>query len=80
MALNNADVSAAYVGKLREQLEAIAAQQFLAANDRDRVKLVLADLGKAGSDFRTLATRGLEQLVVGILPRVRPALDSLGGE
>lgn len=39
-AFNNADVSASYVGKLRQQLEDLAGQLFHQANDRDRIKLV----------------------------------------
>jgi hypothetical protein len=40
VAFNNADVSAAYVAKLRQQLEELAGQVFSSANDRDRIKLV----------------------------------------
>lgn len=40
VAFNNAEVSAGYVGKLRQQLEDLAAQCFYQANDRDRIKLV----------------------------------------
>lgn len=40
VAFNNADVSSAYVSKLREQLEALALQLFPAPNDRDRIKMV----------------------------------------
>ncbi|KAL4441200.1 hypothetical protein ABPG77_011437 [Micractinium sp. CCAP 211/92] len=74
-AFNNADVSASYVGKLRQQLEDLAGQLFHQANDRDRIKLVLADLGKTSSDFRQLATKALDQLCGGLMPRLRPVLD-----
>lgn len=40
LAFNNADVSAGYVSKLREQLEGLAGQLFAAPNDRDRIKMV----------------------------------------
>jgi len=40
LAFNNADVSSGYVSKLREQLEGLAMQLFMAANDRDRIKMV----------------------------------------
>lgn len=36
---------------------------------------MLADLGKTASDFRQLATRALDQLCGGLVPRLRPALD-----
>lgn len=135
-AFNNAEVSAAYVGKLRGQLEDLAGQCFYAANDRDRIKMVrwdavqgaaaggtsgsmhlpqcgagrrashgtrttapraaqppsllspcsplplpchlaqvLADLGKTAGDLRQLATKGLDGLCAGLMPRLRPALD-----
>jgi hypothetical protein len=77
VALNNAEVSAAYVGKLRQQLEQLAAQLFPAPNDRDRIKLVLADLGKTAAEFRALAARGVEQLCAALMPRLRPALDEV---
>lgn len=40
VAFNNAEVSAAYVAKLRQQLEELANHIFYQANDRDRIKLV----------------------------------------
>jgi hypothetical protein len=39
-AFNNAEVSAGYVAKLRQQLEDMASHIFHQANDRDRIKLV----------------------------------------
>ena len=36
---------------------------------------VLADLGKTAGDFRQLATKGLDGLCAGLMPRLRPALD-----
>lgn len=36
---------------------------------------VLADLGKTSSDFRQLATKALDQLCGGLMPRLRPVLD-----
>ncbi|PSC72320.1 conserved oligomeric Golgi complex subunit 4 isoform B [Micractinium conductrix] len=74
-AFNNAEVSSGYVGKLRQQLEDLAAQIFYQANDRDRIKLVLADLGKTASDFRQITTKALDQLCGGLMPRLRPVLD-----
>ena len=72
---NDADISSDYVVKLRQQLEGLAVQLFQAANDRDRVKLVLADLQKTGGDLRQLTTRSMDQLCGGVMPRLRPALD-----
>lgn len=43
-AFNNAEVSAGYVAKLRQQLEDMAAHIFQQANDRDRIKLVRGPL------------------------------------
>lgn len=36
---------------------------------------MLADLGKTAGDFRQLATKGLDGLCAGLMPRLRPALD-----
>jgi hypothetical protein len=44
-AFNNAEVSAGYVTKLRQQLEELATRCFYQANDRDRIKLVGAGAG-----------------------------------
>lgn len=40
---------------------------------------VLADLGKTTSDFRQLATKALDQLCSGLMPRLRPVLDEVAG-
>lgn len=72
---NNADVSAGYVAKLRQQLEGLAGAVFPAAHDHDRVALVLADLGKTAADLRGAAMRAMDQLCGGLMPRLRPALD-----
>jgi hypothetical protein len=74
--LNNAEVSAGYAGKLREQLEGLAGRAFAAPHDRDRVSLVLADLSKTAADFRALAARGADGAVAALAPRLRPALDA----
>ena len=62
-----------YVGKLLQELEAGALSVFPAPGDRDRVKSVLADLAKTASDFRIVASKGLDLLSNGILPRLRCA-------
>lgn len=40
---------------------------------------MLSDLAKTGSDFRSLASRGLEGVAEGLLPRLRAVLDELAG-
>lgn len=60
-----------YVGKLLQELEHGALAVFPAPSDRDRVKSVLADLQKTASDFRIIASKGLDLLANGILPRLR---------
>ncbi|KAK9800904.1 hypothetical protein WJX73_009018 [Symbiochloris irregularis] len=77
--LNNAGMSATYVGKLLQELEAGANSVFPAPSDRERVKSVLADLAKTASDFRVIASKGLELLANGILPRLRPIMDKVPG-
>lgn len=75
LAFNNADMSAMYVDKLRQQLEDLAGQLFAAPHDRDRIKLVLADLSKTASDFRKLSAQGAEQLCTALAAHLRPLLD-----
>ena len=72
---NNADISAVYVEKLRKQLEDLAGQLFPAPHDRDRIKLVLADLAKTATDIRKLCTAGAEQLCTALAAHLRPLLD-----
>lgn len=78
VAINNADVSAEYVIKLRHELEAYAERVFAGQGDRERTKSVLSDLTKTGGDFTALATRALESLSDALLPRLRPVLDEVG--
>jgi len=75
LAFNNADMSAMYVDKLRQQLEDLAGQLFAAPHDRDRIKLVLADLSKTATDFRKLSAQGAEQLCTALAAHLRPLLD-----
>jgi hypothetical protein len=75
LAFNNADMSAMYVDKLRQQLEDLAGQLFAAPHDRDRIKLVLADLSKTAADFRKLSAQGAEQLCNALAAHLRPLLD-----
>ena len=64
-----------YVEKLRKQLEDLAGQLFPAPHDRDRIKLVLADLAKTATDIRKLCTAGAEQLCTALAAHLRPLLD-----
>jgi conserved oligomeric Golgi complex subunit 4 len=73
---NNADVAASYVDKLRQQLEELVTPLFPAPHDRDRLKLVLVDLGKTAADFRRLSSQGAEQLCAAMMAHVRSALDA----
>ena len=75
LAFNNADVSAAYVDKLRQQLEDLTGRVIPAPHDRDRIKLVLADLMKTANDFRRLSAQGAEQLCTALMGHLRPLLD-----
>lgn len=40
---------------------------------------MLADLGKTSSDLRLLASKALDQLCSGLMPRLRPVLDHVAG-
>jgi hypothetical protein len=67
----DAFLSGRYAQKLREELEDSSYEVFHAVNERERIKSVLADLSKTSSDFSVLASKALEQLSSGILPRLR---------
>lgn len=54
-----------------QELGQAATAVFPAPSDRDRVKSVLADLSKTASDFRIIASKGLDMLANGILPHLR---------
>lgn len=75
LAYNNIDTAASYVEKLKHQLDEMVAPLFPAPHDRDRLKLVLADLGKAAADFRRLSAQGAEQLCAALFAPIRSLLD-----
>ncbi|GJP70101.1 hypothetical protein CLOP_g1086 [Closterium sp. NIES-67] len=77
LALNNADVSAEYAMKLKQEAEEYSLEVFPTPADRERLKPILADLGETSAVFRQVAATGLEQLANGIAPRLRPVLDLL---
>ncbi|KXZ41619.1 hypothetical protein GPECTOR_358g126 [Gonium pectorale] len=77
LVLNNTDVAADYAAKLRAELEGHTAGLLAAPADRDKARSVLSDLAKTGSDFRSLAARGLEAAAEGLLPRLRQLMDEV---
>eukprot|EP00898_Chlorokybus_atmophyticus_P002420 jgi/Chlat1/3179/Chrsp22S03409 len=73
-ALNNADVSAEYVVKLKQQLEDYCNEILIAAGDRERLKSCFSDLAETAG----VLNGALEQMVFGsITVRLRPALDAI---
>eukprot|EP00250_Pteridium_aquilinum_P033733 c6169_g1_i1 orf=150-2504(+) len=77
-ALNDVDISAEYVIKLRHDLEEHCTETFAAPADRDKAKSCLTDLGETSNIFRQLLSAGLEQLANSLTPKLRPILDSVG--
>eukprot|EP00891_Asterochloris_glomerata_P008941 jgi/Astpho2/8941/Aster-02621 len=75
--LNNPDMSAMYVHKLRKELEDAASWLFRSPNDRERVRSVLDDLSKTAGDFAAISRRALDHLCNGLLPKLRPVLDEV---
>lgn len=75
LVFNNVDVAASYVDKLKQQLDDLITPMFPVPHDRDRLKLVLADLGKASSDFRRLSSQGAEQICTALFGPIRTLLD-----
>ncbi|OWM68607.1 conserved oligomeric Golgi complex subunit 4 [Punica granatum] len=76
-ALNNVDVSAEYVLKLKHEIEEQCAEVFPAPADRERVKSCVSELGEMNNTFKQALNSGMEQLVATITPRIRPVLDSV---
>ena len=76
-AINDAEVSGEYVGKLRKNLEEAAVALFSASSDRERIKSCLGDLSETATAFRQIALSSLHSVSNGIFSRVRPALESL---
>ena len=76
--LNDVDLSASYVEKLRQQLEQVAHQVF-SNDDDDRIQMVLADLKKTSSDIKRLADQATEQLTTSLMLKMRHTLDSFVG-
>ncbi len=62
-----------YVTKLRQELEAGAAAVFAGASDRERVRSVLADLGKTSSDFAAMAGWALAAVASALASQLRCA-------
>ncbi|KAK8945557.1 Conserved oligomeric Golgi complex subunit 4 [Platanthera guangdongensis] len=76
-ALNNVDVSAEYVLKLRHEIEEQCAEVFPAPADREKVKSCLSELGEINIAFKRILSSGLEQLLASVSPRIRHILDSI---
>ena len=81
--MNDVDLSAIYVEKLREQLEQVAHQVFAGAastaqgDDRiSRIQMVLADLKKTSSEIKRLADQATEQLTTSLLLKMRHTLEA----
>lgn len=80
LSINDVDLSATYVEKLKSQLEQVAHVAFASStHDEDRIRLVLADLSKTASDIRRLADQVAEQVTTSLMLRLRPILDSFVG-
>ncbi|KAF5839442.1 hypothetical protein DUNSADRAFT_727 [Dunaliella salina] len=80
-ALNNSDVAAEYVTKLKAELEGYLTELFpsspTGAGDRERVRTVLADQGKTAGDLRQSHIKSLEALADALMPRLRPVMDEI---
>lgn len=76
-AVNNAEVSGEYVGKLKSNLEEAAMGLFSSSSDRERIKSCLGDLGDTSSAFRQIALSSLQSLSNGIFSRIRASLEAL---
>ncbi|KAG1668624.1 hypothetical protein FOA52_001493 [Chlamydomonas sp. UWO 241] len=77
VALNNADVCAEYVGKLRTELDGYLASAVLTSGERERVRSSLGDLAKSASVLKQMHTKALEQVAEAAIPKLRPLLDEV---
>lgn len=73
--LNNAEVCAGYVTKLKSELDQYVGSAFVATKDRAVAQSVLSDLMRTTGEFQTLTTRAIDQLCDGIIPKLKSALD-----
>lgn len=78
-AINNADVSAEYVVKLKKELEEFLGELFPASAERERVRSCMGEMSDTAAHFRALAQAGLDELLSGLAPRLRPFLDVASG-
>eukprot|EP00899_Mesostigma_viride_P022766 jgi/Mesvir1/3674/Mv14963-RA.2 len=75
--LNNVDVACEYVLKFKHKMEEFCAEMFVSAGEREKVKSCLGDLLEVNGQLKQLLTAGLEQVVAGLMPLLRPVLDTL---
>ncbi|KAL6553066.1 Golgi transport complex subunit 4 [Orobanche gracilis] len=76
-ALNNMDVSSEYALKLHHEIEEQCVEAFPTPADRERIKSCLTELNEMSNGFKKALNFGMEQLVAGLTPRIRPVLDSV---
>eukprot|EP00879_Flechtneria_rotunda_P019660 GHRR01020657.1.p1 GENE.GHRR01020657.1~~GHRR01020657.1.p1 ORF type:complete len:653 (+),score=242.69 GHRR01020657.1:85-2043(+) len=77
-AINNIDIAAEYIQKLRQELEGYSERLFTSVADQDRLRSVLVDMTKTAADFRAMCNMALEAVADGLLPKLRPILDEVG--
>ncbi|KAL6583500.1 Golgi transport complex subunit 4 [Orobanche minor] len=76
-ALNNMDVSSEYALKLHHEIEEQCVEAFPTPADRERIKSCLTELNEMSNGFKKALNIGMEHLVAGLTPRIRPVLDSV---
>ncbi|BFI43089.1 hypothetical protein AXG93_1774s1140 [Marchantia polymorpha subsp. ruderalis] len=77
-ALNNVDISAEYVIKLKHEIEEHCMETFAGPGEREKIKSCLSELSETSTALRQLGNGGLEQLANAIIPRLRGILDVVG--
>ncbi|KAL6523788.1 Golgi transport complex subunit 4 [Orobanche gracilis] len=71
------DVSSEYALKLHHEIEEQCVEAFPTPADRERIKSCLTELDEMSNGFKKALNIGMEQLVAGLTPRIRPLLDSV---
>ena len=74
-ALNNFDVSAEYIKKLKQDLDAHTFEVFRLAENRNRVQSCLSDMIRTSQEFEKIAASTADHVALRLMPRLKPSVD-----
>jgi len=73
--LNNLEVSADYMLRLKKEIEAKCDKIFTQQEEKDKLKMTIADLQDTSKHFRALLEACMEQLCLSLQPKMRSMID-----